>query len=93
MYDSMDGTFLEHQFEKPRSKINPYHELLKCLFGMNRKYTLPVLALGILEEWYSIEKHLPYFEASIERLKTDLNQLLGKNAVLLCPTFPEVGKL
>jgi len=92
MNDPTEASYLDKLTEGKRSSINPYLELIKCIFG-NDKYTAAILALGIAEETgiASGDYKKDVYEAMLERLKKDLHELLGNNGVLLCPTFPEIG--
>ena len=92
--DPVHESYLDILTDGKRSSINPYFELVKCMFGMNHNYTAALLALGIGEEIgiASGDYKKDIYEAMLTRLKKDLHELLSTNGVLLCPTFPEIGK-
>lgn len=95
MNDPNNPSYLNLLTEGRRAAINPYWELLKCMVGRNKEYTAAILTLGISEElgFTSGEVKKDVYEAMLERLKKDLHELLSTDGVLICPTFPEIGKL
>lgn len=80
MNDPSNPSYLDTLTDGKRASINPYWELVKCIFGTNHKYTAAILTLGIAEETgiASGDYKKDIYEAILERLKKDLHQLLGK---------------
>lgn len=94
MNDPKNGSYLNLLTDGKRASTNPYLELIKCIFGRNEKYTAALLMLGISEElgFTSGEHKKDVYDAMLERLKRDLHDLLATDGILICPTFPEIGK-
>lgn len=90
LVDTDDVSILDTLTGNKRNTINPYWELAKCAFGTNRNYTAPLLFQGILEEMSS-GKNLELCEMA-QDLRDGIDSLLGKNGIILCPTFADVGK-
>lgn len=95
MNDPENQSYLNLLTDGKRATTNPYLELLKCIFGRNEKYTAALLLLGISEElgFTSGEHKKDVYNAMLDRLKKDLHDLLSTDGVLICPTFPEIGKI
>lgn len=77
MHDPSQPGYLERLTENHRDTINPYWELLKCMFGYNNKFTANLLVLGILEESKLLEIKLDHFKSMVARVKKNLHELLG----------------
>lgn len=72
-----------------RQEINPYWELFKCALGVQKKYTASVLTFALTEKLRLWNVNMEADREMWQRLKADLEQLLGSNGVLICPTMPE----
>ena len=90
MKDDTEGTLLDALTNLKRETINPYIELIKCMFGINKQYTAPILIQGILEEFRK-ERNEEAFNMLTE-LRNEVHSLLENNGVILTPTLPEIGK-
>lgn len=66
--------------------INPYVELLKSIFGLQNKHTLPALGLAITERLPIPDPQK--FISIGEALRNELKDILGENSIVFFPTFP-----
>lgn len=71
---------------------NPLIELFKSLFGMS-EHTLPALALGLLEKLPMSEEGetREQFEAELNKIRGEFEQLLGTDSVLIFPAYPSIA--
>ena len=72
-------------------KVNCFKELVKWLVGRSN-HTLPAIALGLGEELdYLLEGGNDKALQGLEKLETELQDLLGDDGVLLYPTHPKIA--
>lgn len=71
----------------PNKSINPWQEISKLLAGKSN-HTLPAFILSQLDGRVHDIESLEHYQEKLKLFKTELNQLLGENAVLLFPTQP-----
>lgn len=74
-----------HVLGDNKQKINPFFEILKTLFFVQNKHTLPALAYSILEK-------IPDFNAKKNiklgvELREELSELLQDDSILIFPSF------
>lgn len=86
------GTNFAHQLANLEGSINPYTELLKCLIGAS-KHTLIGLITAILDKSQCQHGSRKYHHLVRKRndLRSELQELLGDNGVLIYPTHPTVA--
>lgn len=71
----------------------PFWEFAKWLVGRS-KHTIPCIGLGALEQLMAFAKSKKVSEKVVgitQRLKTELEDLLGSNGILLYPSHPTVA--
>ena len=72
-------------------KVNCFKELVKWLVGRSN-HTLPAIALGLGEELdYLLEGGNYKALQGLEKLETELRDLLGDDGILLYPTHPKIA--
>jgi fatty acid amide hydrolase 2 len=71
----------------PKKPINPLEELSKIIMGKS-KHTLPAFILSQLDGKVLDQESLERNQEKLRLFQSELNQLLGEDAVLLFPTQP-----
>jgi len=88
----LNGSGVDNNNNNNNNKVKaiPYmYELLKYLFVGQTEYTLMALMLAFVEIFPKFTpKRNQQFLAQVDELRTHLDELLGKNGVLLFPTYP-----
>lgn len=75
--DSTSSTYLDLLTEFERSSINPYFEMIKCMFGCNDKYTAAILLIGIGEELKLFNFNKKHYLDIHKQMKKKLHELLS----------------
>jgi len=73
--------------------VNPFWEFIKWLVGRS-PHTIPCIGLGAIEKTMEFAKSKEITEkvkGITQRLKTELEDLLGSNGILLYPSHPTVA--
>lgn len=89
MHDPDHRLYIDFLTDGKRAEMNPYWELFKCALGLQKKYTASVMLFALTEELGLWNLNLEANKEMWQRVRADLQQLLGENGILICPTMPE----
>jgi fatty acid amide hydrolase 2 len=79
-------SFCEHMGDAAGA-VNPWQELLNWL-TFRARHTLPAIGLGIIEKYHDDEKTVRRFRAMCDQLRSQLQEILGDDGVLIYPAHP-----
>lgn len=72
-----------------KEPINPYKELLRSIFGLQDKHTLPAISLAITERFPSSrpEHHIELANS----LREEIKDIIQSDGIVIFPSFPVVA--